>query len=151
MPNLASTLKSEIARLARKELKSEIQLLRKTVASHRSEIAALKRELKATQDATKRLSKQVNKGKSVEESPAAQSPRRGRRPAGFTAEGLLAIRKRLDFTQAQMAALLGVSALSVYKWESGQTTPRAAQQAKILSSRNIGKREAIRQITSQVG
>ncbi len=43
MPNLASTLKSEIARLARKELKSEIQLLRKTVASHRGEIAALTR------------------------------------------------------------------------------------------------------------
>jgi DNA-binding transcriptional regulator YiaG len=148
MSNLASTLKSEIARLARKELKSEIQLLRKTVASHRGEIAALKRELKATQDATKQLSKQMSKAKPAEESPAAQSTRRGRRPAGYTAEGLLAIRKRLGLTQAQMAALLEVSALSVYKWESGQTTPRAAQQDKILEMKKIGKREAMRLLTT---
>lgn len=148
MPNLASTLKSEIARVARKVLKSEIQLLRKAVASHRGEIAALKRELKAAQDATKQLSKVVNKSKPAEEAPVAEGPRRGRRPAGFTAEGLLAMRKRLDLTQAQMAALLDVSALSVYKWESGQTIPREAQQGKILEIKKIGKREAQKRLSA---
>ena len=36
----------------------------------------------------------------------------------------------------------GVSALSVYKWESGKTRPRARQLEAIASLRKMGKREA---------
>jgi len=55
-----------------------------------------------------------------------------------------ALRKRLSLTQAQMATLLGVSALSAYKWESGQTTPRASQLPKIFGMKGIGTRKAKR-------
>lgn len=41
-----------------------------------------------------------------------------------------------------MAKLVGVSALSVYKSESGKTRPRRAQIKAIASIRGIGKREA---------
>jgi hypothetical protein len=43
MSSLINSLKSEIARVARKELKDELLALRKASAAHRSEIAALKR------------------------------------------------------------------------------------------------------------
>ena len=43
MPNIASVLKEEVVRLARKELKAATEGLKKAVAAHRSEIAALKR------------------------------------------------------------------------------------------------------------
>lgn len=43
----------------------------------------------------------------------------------FTAERLKAQRVRLGFTQEQMAKLLEVSSLSIWKWESGGATPRA--------------------------
>ena len=48
----------------------------------------------------------------------------------------------LWMTQAQMARLIGASALSVYKWESGKVQPRAAQLERILALRKLGKREA---------
>jgi len=43
MPNIATLLKTEISRVARKELRGESQALKKAVSAHRSEIAALKR------------------------------------------------------------------------------------------------------------
>jgi DNA-binding transcriptional regulator YiaG len=140
MTSFAVSLKKEIARMARKELKSDIESLRKTAAGHRSEIASLKRELKSLCDETKRLARQL---KSVPDAVAAlaeeAAPRRGRQ-ASYSAESFAAMRKKLGITQAQMGQVLGVSGLSVYKWESGQVTPRQKQQDKILALKKVGKR-----------
>ncbi len=46
MPNLAQTLKQEISRIARKEVREDLAALRKSVTAHRSEIALLKRTVK---------------------------------------------------------------------------------------------------------
>jgi DNA-binding transcriptional regulator YiaG len=40
-----------------------------------------------------------------------------------------------------MATLLGVSYLSVHKWEAGASKPRAAQLQKIAVVMKLGKRE----------
>ena len=45
MPNIATLLKSEISRVARKELRSETLSLKKATRTYRSEIAALKRRM----------------------------------------------------------------------------------------------------------
>jgi hypothetical protein len=45
MTSLHNALKSEIARIARKEHEDELLALRKVTAAHRAEIAALKRNL----------------------------------------------------------------------------------------------------------
>lgn len=140
MTTFAVSLKKEIARMARKELKSDIESLRKTAAGHRSEIAALKRELKALRDETKRQARQLKRVPgAVASSSDEVAPRRGRQ-ARYSAEGFAAMRKKLGITQAQMGQVLGVSTLSVYKWESGQVTPRQTQQEKILALRKVGKR-----------
>lgn len=140
MTTFAVSLKKEIARMARKELKSDIESLRKTTAGHRSEIAALKRELKALRDETKRQARQLKRVPgAVASSTEDEAPRRGRQ-ARYSAEGFAAMRKKLGITQAQMGQVLGVSTLSVYKWESGQVTPRQAQQEKILALKKVGKR-----------
>ena len=49
MPNIASLLKTEIARVARKEIRANVDELRKMVSSQRSQIAALKRRLDAAE------------------------------------------------------------------------------------------------------
>ncbi len=140
MPNFANSLKAEVSRLARKELKNEVAALRKTTSAHRSEIAALKRDLKSLLAEVRRLSKQrsqspVRPGESSDDN----RPKRGRR-AKYSAEMLAALRKRWGLTQAQMGQVIGVSSLSIYKWESGQVTPRQSQQAKVLAMRHLGKR-----------
>lgn len=140
MTTFAVSLKKEIARMARKELKSDVESLRKTAAGHRSEIAALKRELKALRDETKRQARQLKSVPgAVAPSTEEAAPRRGRQ-ARYSAEGFAAMRKKLGITQAQMGQVLGVSTLSVYKWESGQVVPRQTQQEKILALKKVGKR-----------
>src|SRR6478752_4794785 len=114
MPNIGSVLKTEIQRVARKELRAETQQLKKTVTQYRGQIAQLKRRVQA-------LEEQVRK----------------------QAKGLATQRKRLGLSAASVAKILGVSALSVYKWESGKTRPRARQLAAIASLRKMGKREAL--------
>ena len=42
MPNIAAILKSDIARLARKQVRDETKELKKSIAHYRSDIAALK-------------------------------------------------------------------------------------------------------------
>ena len=50
-------------------------------------------------------------------------------------------RARLGLSAREMAQLLCVSQLSVYKWEQGKARPRAKQLAAIASVRKMGKRE----------
>lgn len=142
MSSIANALKSEIARVARKELKDEIAAVRKLTTAHRSEIAALKREIKSLQSVVKGLQKASSRSaeppRAAQAAPATDKPRV--QPTDFNAEALAAFRAELGLTQAQMAHLIGASALSVYKWESGKVTPRAAQQAQIAAALKLGKR-----------
>lgn len=48
-------------------------------------------------------------------------------------EQLKAERKRLDLTQAELAALLDVPARTYWEWESGKTTPYAITQEGALA------------------
>jgi len=47
------------------------------------------------------------------------------------AEQVISIRKRLNFSQEQLAAELGVSFATVSRWESGKSKPQRAQQSAI--------------------
>jgi DNA-binding transcriptional regulator YiaG len=140
MPNIGSILKSEISRVSRKEVRGETQALKKSVSQYRGQIADLKRRMQALEQQVKRLGKVTTR---------IAAPRDVEEPAGnlrFSAKGLAAQRKRLGLSAAAVAKLLGVSALSVYKWESGKTRPRAKQIEAIATLRGMGRREAARRL-----
>jgi len=144
MTTFATTFKREIARIARKELKQEISSLRRANSAYRSEIAALKRDIKALQVDQKALQRKAARGQAAVsgQDAEAQPAVARRRSGGFSADALRAKRGALGFTQAQMSKLLGVSTLSVNKWESGRVQPRAAQLERIETTMKMGKREA---------
>lgn len=153
MATFADSLKREIARVARKELKDEIASLKTSLATHRSEISGLKKQVATVQAEIKRLArakqplaKEVRQTdpRSVAEAPKSKPGRK----VIFTAERLKAQRIRLGLTQEQMGRLLGVSSLSVWKWESGSSVPRASRVPEILSQLSLGKREALAKIAS---
>ncbi|KFN48242.1 helix-turn-helix domain-containing protein [Arenimonas composti] len=140
MANIAVVLKSEIARLARREIKTAVEPLRKANAQYRREIAALKRDVEALRRELRGV---------------AKASRRAAPPAGdegeaprtrFVAKGLRSLRARLGLSAADFGRLAGVSGQSIYQWETGKTVPRAAQQAKLAELRGIGKREAARRL-----
>lgn len=133
MANLAAVLKAEIARLARKETKAQLDPLRKAGAAHRRDIAALKREVATLSRQLKLASRPAKTG-----APAADDGARLR----FSAKGLKSQRERLGLSAAEFGGLAGVSAQSIYNWEAGKATPRAAQVQSLAALRGIGKREA---------
>lgn len=142
MTTFAASLRKEVARIARKELREEFSALRKSSTTYRSEIAELKRKIKALESHIKSIGRATPKRDvAPREVPSVRRAKPGRKVTFGPAE-LLALRQKLGFTQAQMGTLVGASSLSIYKWESGQVTPRAAQLEKLLAVRKIGKREA---------
>lgn len=147
MTTFAVSLKREIARVARKALRDEFSALRKGSTIYRFEIADLKRKLKSLESQVNALSRATPRTDPARTAFSEAAPRgKPGRKVIFGANEFLALRQRLGFTQAQMAQLIGASALSIYKWESGQVTPRAAQLEKILAMRKIGMREATARI-----
>jgi len=144
MPNLAQTLKQEIARIARKEVREDVTALRKAASTYRSEIAALKRSVKDLQVQLRATQRASTRGAPVQAQENVSS--RPGRKATFNAERLKAKRQALGLSQAQMAALLGISTLSQWKWESGQVTPRASKLARYFEVMTMGKREAAKQL-----
>ena len=134
--DFATVLKAEIARLARKELRAETKALKKAVAGHRSEIAALKRR---AQDLEKQL-RQRDRLRQADGRGAGAEPAEG--TVRFSAKGLTALRRRLELSAEDLGLLLGVSGQSVYNWESGQVRPRASVLPRIAALRALGKREA---------
>lgn len=142
MNTFSNAFRAEVIRMARKELKPELQDLRKTLANHRSEIAALKREVKALASLLKAAQRQVKTVATRAKAVQPTSPKRSQK-APFQAEDLLEKRAALGLTQKDMAKLLGASALSVYKWESGQVQPRTAQLERIAEVLRTGKRKAL--------
>lgn len=139
MPNIASLLKSEIARLARKEVRAQTDALRKATTQYRSEIAALKREVKALQQQVRAVARTGDK---VRAQPAAAGGEAGAgKQLRFSATRLAAQRQRLGLSAADFGALVGVTGQSIYKWESGGARPRASQLRAIAEVRGLGKRE----------
>lgn len=137
MPNLNSVLKSEITRLARKEIKTAVDPLRKANAGYRREIAELKRQVSALQ----RDLKSAAKAPRPAQSEAA--PRTGTR---FVAKGVKSLRARLGLSAADFGRLVGASGQSVYNWETGKAVPQERQKAALVAIRGIGKREAAKRL-----
>ncbi len=140
MANIASALKDEIARIARKEIRAETARLQKASAQHRSDIAALKRRLSALEKEAVRLDKQVVKRTAAP--TAAEDASRVR----FSAKGFATLRQKLGLSAAQMGTLVGVSAQTIYNWEAEKSSPRQSQMPAIVAVRGIGKREAMERL-----
>lgn len=135
MANIASVLKEEISRLARKELRSETEKLKKASAQYRSDIAALKRLTAKLEKQIAHLEKAT--AKDVEVKTGADAATKAR----FTSKGFKTLRLRLGLSATKVGSLLGVSAQTVYNWEAGTSSPREQQLAKVLALRAMGKKE----------
>ncbi len=138
--NIAAALKSEISRVSRKEVKTEVQALKKVTTKLRTDNAELKRRLVELEKAIKLLSKSAVRGRT--RTQTEEEPGEGKSVERFSAKGMVAQRKRLGLSAASMGKLIGVSGATVYLWEKGQTRPRVSQMPGIAKVRQMGKVEA---------
>ena len=143
MPNIASVLKSEITRIARKEIRNEVEGLKKAVSTYRTEIAALKRRAQSVEQELRRLNKSLPKQAPT---PIDESGR----PLRFSAKGLASQRQRLGLSAEACGLLLGASGQSVYNWEAGKARPRASHLTAIAALRSLGKTQAAEVLASRM-
>jgi DNA-binding transcriptional regulator YiaG len=135
MPNIAAVLKQEIARVARRETRSQIEMLRRTSAQQRRGIAALKRNIAS-------LERRIGALAGTLEKPAAAALENGaEQRVRFSSKGIRSLRQRLGLSAGEFARLVDVSAQSIYNWEHKVTRPRAAQVKALAELRGLGKRE----------
>lgn len=142
MPNIASLLKTEISRVARKEVRADTLGLKKAIGVYRAEIAALKRRTQALELELRRLSKAHAKAApvAVQAQPAQQ--------LRFNAKGLASQRRRLGISALDCGLLVGASGQSIYNWEDGKARPRAKHLSAIAMLRTLGKKETAARLTS---
>jgi DNA-binding transcriptional regulator YiaG len=137
MPNIASLLKNEIGRLAKRAVRVETEALKKSSAQYRSDIAALKRRIADLEKQVRR----VHRGPAARSAAAPESEETTDRRR-FSAKGLVKHRQRLGLSAEAFGKLVGVTGQSIYKWEAGKARPRATQVQAIAAIRTLGKREA---------
>jgi DNA-binding transcriptional regulator YiaG len=137
MSNVASALKEEISRVARKEIRRETSSLKKSSTTYRSEIAGLKRRVVELE----RQLRRVGRG-GQSSSPAAANEDSVSTGTRFSAKSMAAQRKRLGLSAAECGLLIGASSQSIYNWEEGKARPRAQHLPAIFALRNLGRRQA---------
>ena len=137
MPNIAVALRQEITRLARREIRSQTQALRKASAQFRRDIAALKRQASKLKSEVVRIERRV--GKDVAPRIAEADLARIR----FSAKSVIAQRSSLGISAADYGRLIGVTAHTIYKWEHGNSRPRQAQLSAFASIRRLSKAAAL--------
>jgi len=137
MSNIATALKDEIARVARKEIRRETSFLKKASTTYRFEIAALKRRVNELE----RQLRRIGKGSGPADAVAANDETSSRRTR-FSARSMAAQRRRLGLSAAECGLLIGASAQSVYNWEEGKARPRVQHLPAIFALRHLGRRQA---------
>lgn len=148
MANLASLLKSEISRLARREINAAVEPLRVQVTRLRKEVSGLKRQLSDIERANKRAEQASPVVEAVQKVDEDGKQRR------FSAKRLKAFRDRMGLSAPDLASLLGVSAQSIYNWENGAVRPSEDTIVALARLKESGKRNlraALEQLKDQQG
>src|SRR5438477_232083 len=101
MPNIANVLKSEIARIARKEVRTETLQIKKQSTNYRSQIASLKRQVAALESLLRKQS--TKSAKTTSRASDEDGP--GTSGLRFRAKGFAAHRRRLGLSAAEAGAL----------------------------------------------
>lgn len=138
MPDFAKTIKEEITRLAKKEVKkaavplnARIRSLVKTVSGQEKKIARLE----------KTVAKQEKELRGAAPVPEAAPPEEVKK-ARISPRLVKSQRKRLKLNQNDFARLLNVSVAAVRSWEQGRALPKEDTMATFVAVRKLKPRQA---------
>ena len=140
--NLNTALTAAITKGASRVTRKPIAALRGDVADLKRQVAELKRLLRA-------LQKDVQHKSVAAPAPEAETGKPTRiRPTGPMVRKL---RQRLGLTQVEMAKLMGVSGLTISKWETagGRIKLRSRTREALATVKVMGKREAVKALVGE--
>jgi DNA-binding transcriptional regulator YiaG len=145
MPDIAKVFREEIQRLAKRQVRAELDTVRRDSVRLKKIVADLRRQLVTLNRTSRQLVKKVTPAVAITETKEATEKAAKLRP---TARSLKTLRVRLGLTQVQFGKLLGVSGQAVVHWASteGRVRMRKTTLSALAGIQNIGKREAWRRL-----
>ncbi|MBM4307398.1 MAG: helix-turn-helix domain-containing protein [Deltaproteobacteria bacterium] len=138
MGKVEAIIKSEIVRLAKKEMRRVATPLRRDIRSLRSNVSQLRKTVLSLERFIALQKKEWEKKPPLKAAPEEVEASR------LSPRLIRSLRKRLGLSQRDLARLTGVSSLTVYQWESGVFKPKKEKKGLLIALRKLGRREAKR-------
>ena len=135
MAKIESVIKTEIVRLARREMRAAFLPLKKEVRQMSIKLSGLSKGIASLN----RLAKELHLG---EASPKLESTPEEVKASRLTAGHILGLRRKIGISQRELGILTGTSPVTVLAWEKGKFKPKANKKAVLVALRKLGKREA---------
>ncbi|MCX7002421.1 MAG: hypothetical protein NTV22_04010 [bacterium] len=136
MSTFQQTLKSEIVRLARREIKQQATPIISGIKKLKAATVALKAEIVALQ-----------KAKTV--APAGQAPvisDEEVKTARFSGALIKRLRTRHGLSRNEFGKLIGVTGFAVIAWETNECKPKADRRKALIALRKMGKRQVVKML-----
>jgi len=131
MSTWEQTLKAEIARIARREVKKAVAPLHEALRKQRQQVLALKRAMQA---------REVQVRGAAPAGPAVTDE--DVKKARFSGRLIQKLRARLGLSRKEFGQLAGVSPFSVVGWEHDDFRPKGANRQALIALRKITARDA---------
>ena len=134
MAKIEGTIKSEIMRLARREVRAVFRPLKREVWQMRTKLSNLSRGIASLNRVAKELHLEEAKPK-LEATPEEIKASR------LTPERIQGLRKKLGISQRELGILIGASTGAALSWEKGKFRPMGKKKAALVALRKMKKRE----------
>ncbi len=143
MGKVESSIKSEILRLARKQVRGAFLPLKREVWKMRLRLSNLSKNF-AFLDRMTREQMRQEQSKKLKLEASAEEVKISR----FTPERIAKLRRKLGLSQRELALLTGVTVGAVGLWEKGKFRPNVHKKAVLVALRRLGKR-GVRKILAE--
>ncbi len=134
MGKIDSSFRSEITRLAKREVRSSFLPLKREVRRMSTMLSGLSKGIVSWNRLAKDLRLEEAKPK-LEATPEEVKASR------ISAERIRSLRRKLGISQRELGILTGTSLGAVLSWEKGKFKPRADKKAALVAIRKLKKRE----------
>ena len=145
MGKLEKTIKSEMVRLAKREMRKtsvplcrDVRLLKSTVSQLRKTVTALERFAAQRQ-------KELKKRKI----PLEATPEEVKK-SRFSPALIRSLRESLGISQKELAILAGVTVGAVHLWETGKFRPKDEKKSVMVALRKLGRRDVRKLLEEKV-
>jgi DNA-binding transcriptional regulator YiaG len=133
MGKVESILKSEMIRLASREMKKSFVPLKREVRSMKAIVSQLRKSVLGLQRFVNQQERQMGPKPVPEVTPDDMMKAR------FSPRLIKTLRRKLGITQQKLAILIGVSVVAVQKWETGKFRPKDDKMAVLVGLRKLGR------------
>jgi DNA-binding transcriptional regulator YiaG len=136
MAKFETMIKSEMVRLAKREVRKICVPLKSDVRSLKIGVSKLHKSVLMLERIAASQQKELEKGKMLLEAPPEEV-----KESRFSPRLIKSLRGHLAITQTELAILTDVTVGAVHLWESGRFKPSMKKKAVMVALRKLGRRE----------